>query len=194
MVAGGARMRCADCGHRWVPAPDPTDDQALPVPEPVFENVVAAPSAAEEHDQPVSPRTTWLRNLVAVVAGLVLAIAAGALWARGSDPLRLPLIGPYLAVLRPAPSTLHVDARGLVTGLPNGQNLLEITGTVSNRGKTPEILHGIDARLWGPAGTARRWRINIPSTSIAAGQTLAFSGTATGFPADAKTLSLTPVG
>jgi hypothetical protein len=63
---------------------------------------------------------------------------------------------------------------------------------VQNTGTAPVSLSDLEARLSGPQGTVRRWRITVPTARLGPGQTASFSSTATGFPADATIVGIRP--
>ncbi len=240
VVARGARLRCAECDHRWVPPPPeitpdeappeappqnaeaaappadsgwapgaaiassgaaPPADPAVDAPDPAVGAVTAilptagataADDPGDAGDEP--PRSAIGRTILALVIGTALAIAAAGIWIGGSDLAAIPGIGPALARLRPPPLPLKLDLRGEVTVLATGSRLLDVTGTITNTGAAIVVLPPLQARLSGPAGTARRWSIAPPAARLAPGASVAFTSSATGFPADARTLGVTPGG
>ena len=181
-------MRCAACDHRWVvgaAAVAPVEPEPDIVPEPVAEAV------ADE----VTPReTTVMRTIVALVLGAALAIAATALWVARIDPAALPVVGDELAALSPAALPLKVTVRARTTVLASGDRLLEIDGTVKNVGTAAVALPDLEARLAGPDGAVRRWRIAAPVAKLAPGASAAFVSTATGFPAGDVVVGIRPAG
>lgn len=203
VIADNTRMRCAACDHRWtveaddevLPEPSPPSPPPAPEPPAVVETPVPdAPaeteSTADDADMPIA--SPILRTVAAVVIGGALMIAAAGLWVARIDPAQMPVIGDDLAALAPRPLPLAVtfDAKTIV--LPSGDRLLEINGSVRNTGKAPVTLPALEARLAGPGGTVRRWRIVPPVASLDAGAKVAFSSTATGFPADATLVGIRP--
>lgn len=217
-MARGARMRCAECQHRWMPTadaaadglsleplmsepalpPPPPPPPPVPEPTPLAEQIVADDNEEalddDALDDDASPRrrSAW-RWIIALLFGLVLAAAAGALWIARTDPDRIPALAPLLARLQAEPSPLRADVTGIVTRLPSGERLIEITGHVRNPGPGRESIKGVDARLSSGSGTARRWRINVPVRTLGPGESASFASTATGFSADAVILSVTPI-
>jgi hypothetical protein len=119
-------------------------------------------------------------------------IAAATLWVARIDPANLPLVGDQLAAMAPQPLPLAVSFTAKTTILLSGDRLLEINGTIRNSGKAAVTLPDLEARLSGPGGTVRRWRIVAPVASLDAGGKVAFSSTATGFPADATLVGIRP--
>lgn len=203
VIADNTRMRCAACDHRWTVEaddavlPEPSAPAAAPEPEPaaIVETPVAeAPGLAESglDDGDAPEHSPLLRTLAAVVVGGALMIAAAGLWVARIDPAKLPVVGNKLAALAPQPLPLAVTFTARTTILPSGDRLLEINGTVHNTGKAAVTLPALEARLAGPGGTMRRWRIVSPAASLDAGAKVAFSSTATGFPADATLVSIRP--
>jgi predicted Zn finger-like uncharacterized protein len=203
VVARGARMRCAECQHRWVPTaepdveeppPEPVVAVAPPPPEPPVVPPVPPPASDEaDADDDAPPRRTLWRWIVAIGLGAVLAAAVAALWIARVDPERLPVLSQLLAQWQPAPSLLKAEVTGIVTRLPSGERVIEISGRVRNPGRATESIKGVDARLSGGGGTARRWRINVPVRQLAPGESVGFASTTPGFAADAVILSVTPI-
>jgi predicted Zn finger-like uncharacterized protein len=203
VIADNTRMRCAACDHRWTleaddeVLPEPSAAPAAPAPEPasiagspVAETPKITESAEDDVDAP--ERSPLLRTLAAIVIGGALMIAAAGLWVARIDPENLPVLGDQLAALAPQPLPLAVTFAAKTTILPSGDRLLEINGSVRNTGKTPVTLPDLEARLAGPGGTVRRWRIAAPLDSLDAGGKVAFGSTATGFPADATLVGIRP--
>jgi predicted Zn finger-like uncharacterized protein len=203
VIPDNARMRCAACDHHWTVE---AEDEVLPVPSPpvaapeseppaIVEKVAAeAPDHAESalDDDAAPEHSPLLRTIAAVVVGGALMIAAAGLWVARIDPAQLPVIGDQLAALAPRPLPLAVTFTAKITVLPSGDRLLEINGNVQNTGKAVVTLPALEARLAGPGGTVRRWRIMAPVASLDAGAKVAFSSTATGFPADATLVGIRP--
>ena len=187
-VTENTRMRCAACNHRWVvgAAVDaPVEPEPEIVPEPVAEAVA----------DDVAPReTTVMRTIVALVLGAALAIAATALWLARIDPAAFPVVGDDLVALSPVALPLTVTVRARTTMLASGDRLLEIDGTVKNVGTAAVVLPDLEARLAGPDGTVRRWRIAAPTAKLAPGASVGFVSTATGFPAGDVVVGIRPAG
>ncbi len=204
-IAPDARMRCAACDHRWVagaevvddgPAPTPVAAVA-PAPDEAESAAIASPPVAVDDpdavpDLDTAPRSTLLRTLAAVVVGGALTLAAATLWLNRVDPAQLPLIGDRIAVLSPPEVPLAVAFTAQTSTLPSGDRLLEINGRVTNAGMTPIAVPPLEARLAGPGGTVRRWRIAVPVTSLDPGRSAGFASTATDFPADATIVGIRP--
>jgi predicted Zn finger-like uncharacterized protein len=146
---------------------------------------------ADDSDEAPRRSSAMLRSVVAVIAGLALSVAAAGLWANQFDLAAIPLLGPALAQLTPQ-SPLKINVKGVVTVLPSGRRVLEVTGNISNTGKRPAKVPPLAATLSSPAGTALRWTISPPLEILPPGQKVAFTNTVTGFPADAQTLGISP--
>jgi predicted Zn finger-like uncharacterized protein len=204
-LSGNTRMRCAACSHRWLIEAE--DDLPLLVPEPPADSPADPPAmaatqadeAAPVPDTPVAeppaaspPASTLARNLAAIAFGTALALAAGALWVARIDPAQLPVLGDQLAAIAPRPLPTEIAFTARTTALPSGEPLLEITGTVKNTGARAIALSGLEARLAGPQGTVRRWRIALPAGDLQPGQAAPFATTATAFPANATLVGIRP--
>ena len=219
VVARRARLKCAACAHRWVPdeaveaaeasetdpsparqapaAPTPPDKPPAappeagldPAPVPDEPAPVTDDTAANDDD---APRSHPVRNAIAVVLALALAAAAAGLWVGRVDPRQVPVIGEQLARLVPTGQPLQVTVAGTVTELPSGGRVLEVTGTITNPGRSLARVPLLKASLVGPTGPARRWTISPPAAQLAPGATVAYSSTVMGFPADARTLAVAP--
>lgn len=188
-------MRCPDCDHRWLAEFDVAPEVEAPPPPLVATPApdAAPPVAAPEPDpEPAAPRSTVLRTVAAVVLGGALAVAAGALWVVRIDPAELPVLGDRIAALSPKPLPLQIRFTARTTELASGDRLLEITGTISNDGADRIDLPDLEARLATPAATLRRWRIAPPVARLDPGRRVAFTSTATGFPADATVVAIRP--
>ncbi len=220
VVGPGKRMRCAECDHRWVPVVEmpgeyepfgaasdtvsapgtigPDSDAASASqwreqPEPVTDGAPAEPLADDlvgaEDEEPPRPRI--VRTIVAIVLGLGLTVAAAGLWVGDRAPELLggvPVVGDLIA--RPSPPPLTLTAHGMTTLLPSGKQVLDVTGTLTNATRSALPVPPLAASLAGPRGTALRWTIDPPTPELAAGQSVTFMSTVTGFPADARTLSV----
>ena len=200
-VAENARMRCAACDNRWVVAAamaeEPLVPSSQPEPDPPQPPIVEPIRVPEPDPEPVrEPKmahgSTLLRTLVAIAIGAALALAAAALWLRRVDPADLPLIGDQLARLSTPAVALTVTFTARTSELTSGDRLLEINGQVTNRGATRIDVPPLEARLAGPGGTVRRWRITVPTAGLDPGKSAAFASTATDFPADATIVAIRP--
>jgi predicted Zn finger-like uncharacterized protein len=215
-IPATGRMRCAACGHRWIldtdddipleaaappempPLPEPTLPEPtppeLPPPEPTPAIEVPGPPEplidAVEDTEPAS--STLLRSLVAIIVGGALAVGAAGLWVARIEPERLPVLGSRIAALAPQPLPLEVAFTARTSALPSGDRLLEINGMLRNTGRETITLPDLEARLAGPGGTLRRWRIAPPVTSLAPRTGVKFASTATSFPADANLVGIRP--
>ncbi len=199
--AAGARMRCAECDHRWVPGS--ADDEPLPLvvptvaepdpeptPSPPPEEIVTEPDT-DDDPEPDPRRPRILATIAAVVLGLGLAVAAAGLWAgdAATDLLaQIPGVADYLPPAGPSP--LKLSVHGTVTPLPSGKRMLEATGTISNPTPAPMPVPALAATLAGPDGVALRWTIAPPVAVLPPGHSVAFSATVTGFPPNATALTV----
>lgn len=210
VTARGARLKCADCEHRWVPEaepdpiaaapvvlppPEPEPPVPVPVPPPVPEPLESATGSFDVAADDGPPPSTLFRTIVALVLGLALAIAAAALWVDRIDPARLPGLGPLVAPLldrlTPPAAPLAITIAGTVAELPSGGRVLEVTGRITNQGTVSVVVPPLAARLSGPLAPVRRWTIAPPLARLGPGESATFTSTITGFPADARTLSVT---
>lgn len=193
-------MRCAACNHRWMRGQEDADEVPEPVVLTAVTPVIVDPVGAEpvieklDDDDETAPPSVVMRTVFAVVVGAALAIGAGAVWMSRVDPGALPVIGGELAALTPGNLPLQVVFTARTTPLPSGDRLLEIKGNVRNTGTVQLTMPDLEARLAGPAGTVRRWRIAAPVPVLAPGGAAAFSSTATGFPETATIVGIRPAG
>lgn len=189
-----AQPEC-DAPQRPIPLPSP--------PEPVEATEAAgqpdtAVTADTDSDDPEDeePRSRPVRTLVAVILGLALAVTAAGLWIGRIDAPgnlgRIPVVGETLASLAPTGPALKITVNGVASALPSGNNVLEITGTITNPGARAARVPLLKASLIGPAGAVRRWTISPPVTVLAPGASAPFSSTVMGFPPEARTLAVTP--
>jgi hypothetical protein len=192
------RMKCADCSHRWVPAEEIDEDEAIaavqeevraarnpppPAPEPEPEPIAPEPEPPENPGEPSPPLLKWL---VAIALGAAFATASLGLWVGRVDPERLieqvPLLADALAGLSPPSPRLDVGVQGRVTRLPGGNALLEVTGTITNPGTTAIPMPPLAARLLVNGVPTRDWTIPPPAPSVAPGKRLAFASSLTDVP------------
>ncbi|WP_426169558.1 zinc-ribbon domain-containing protein [Sandarakinorhabdus sp. DWP1-3-1] len=199
VVARRARLKCAACDQRWVPEPEAETVEAAPEPEPPEppppEPPAPEPEPAweppEEEEEEEEPRSHLVRNIVAVVLGLALTITAAGLWVGQVDTSRIPVVGDTLSRLVPVGQPLDIGVSGVVTQLPSGGRVLDVTGTITNRGQARARVPLLRASLAGPDGPARRWTIAPPVTELAPGASATFTSTIIGFPPAATRLSIT---
>ncbi|MEI6484893.1 MAG: zinc-ribbon domain-containing protein [Sphingomonadales bacterium] len=191
VVARRPRLKCAACGHRWVPREELDEDEAVAaVQEEARAASVAPPPAPapepapepEPLPEPPRPPSPWLKNLVAIVLGAAFATAAAGLWVGRIDPETLPGAADLVARIAPSSPLLDVKVEGRVTRLPDGNALLEVTGTIRNPGRTAASVPPLNARLMIAGRPARDWTIPPPAEMVGAGKTLAFASTLTDVP------------
>ena len=156
------------------------------------EPIAAEPSTFVAPADSPAPQSSLVRNVMAVAIGSAWALVAAAVWLKRIDPAQLPLIGPQVAQLLPPAAPLAVAFTAQTTVLASGDRLLEINGRVTNTGTMPLEVPTLEARLAGPGGTVRRWRITVPTGSLAPGTSAAFASTATDFTADATIVGIRP--
>ena len=185
-------MKCADCGHRWVPPEEIDEDEAVaavqeearaasvpaPPPEPELE-----PEPEPEPQEPRQPTAAWLKWVVAMVLGAAFATASVGLWVGRVDPEALPGVAEALAQMSPPAVALDVQLDGRVTRVPGGGTLLEVTGTIYNPGRTTIVVPPLNARLLVGGERARDWTIPPPAARVGPGKTLIFASTLTNVPA-----------
>jgi predicted Zn finger-like uncharacterized protein len=167
---------------RWA---EPPPGPAVSAPEPVI--AVADPSDPPE--EPERESSSLARSIVAIIAGLALAVIAAGLWLGRTDLASVPVVGDALASLE-ARSPLTLEVKGIVTQLPSSRRVLEVNGTIRNPGDAPATVAPLQATLSGPGGVALRWSIPAPVAVLPPGQEVMFSSTVTGFPAEAQNLSV----
>lgn len=198
VVARRARLKCAACDQRWVPEPEAEIVEAAPEPlppEPLPEPPAPAPEPEPAWEPPEDeveePRSQLVRNIVAIVLGLALTITAAGLWVGQVDASRIPVVGDTLTRLVPVGQPLAITVSGVVTRLPSGGRVLDVTGTVTNCGQARTRVPLLRASLAAPDGPVRRWTIAPPVAELAPGASATFTSTVMGFPPGARTLSIT---
>lgn len=182
------------------PLPPPVADVLEPVENPVDAAgpVTAIDSGADYGDDPgeAEARSHPVRTLVAIILGLALAVTATGLWVgridAPGDLARIPVVGETLANLLPSGPALKITVAGVATPLPSGNQVLEVTGTITNPGTRTARIPLLKASLVGPTGTVRRWTISPSVAELAPGASATFSSTVMGFPPEARTLAVTP--
>lgn len=210
-MARRARLKCAACDHRWVPEPEAeVAPEAAPVveaapeppppepPPPETTPPEAPPAEPEppaweppEEEDAEEPRSHLVRNVVAIVLGLALTVTAAGLWVGRVDAGRIPVIGDTLTRLIPVGQPLGLSVTGVVTQLPSGGRVLDVTGTITNRGQGRARVPLLRATLAGPDGAATRWTIAPPVAELAPGASATFTSTVMGFPPAATSLTIT---
>lgn len=196
------KLKCADCGQRWVPGEDIDEDEAVAA---VQEEVRAArnplpppPSepAADQHAEPDSDTgaldsqpTPWGKWLLAIVIGAAFATASAGLWVGRIAPEALPGIGPLLAQASPPVPLLDVAVTARISRLPGGGALLEVTGRISNPGRAAAEVPALQVRLLNE-GAAVEWVIPPPAAMIAPGQQIGFASSSTDVPAGPITVQV----
>jgi hypothetical protein len=188
------KLKCADCGLRWVPDEEIDEDEAVaavqeevraarnpPPPSPQPPNVMAQPDAGQ---------IRWGKWLLAMVLGTAFTTASVGLWIGRIAPEALPGVGDVLAHVAPPPSRLDVNVSARVTRLPGGGAILEVTGRIANPGRATVAVPPLNASLMAGGLAVRDWTIQPPAATIAAGQSLAFASTLTDVPAGPVTVQM----
>lgn len=175
---------------RWQDATTPVAPPSAPgdIIEEFVEPQPAESFSVEEDVQPAAP-STLVRNLVAVIAGAALAIAAAGLWLGRQDIGALPVVGEMMAQIAP-PLPVEITVTGTTSDLSSGNRVLEATGTIINRGKATVAVPALEATLGGPEGQALRWTIPPPRRQLGPNQQVAYTSTVTGFPESATKLQV----
>lgn len=186
------RLKCADCGLRWVPAEEIDEDEAVaavqeevraarnPPPPPPEPDPEPEPQAPAEPEQEPSSAGKWL---LAIALGAAFTTASVGLWVGRIEPESLPGVADLLAQLAPPLPRLDVDVSAQVTRLAGEGAILEVTGTIANPGRAAAAVPALRARMLADGETAREWNIPPAATLIAPGQRLAFASTITDVPA-----------
>lgn len=204
VVARRSRLKCAECAHRWVPDEDVDEDEAVaevqaelraPPPSPpiaVAPEPLASPANPDPAPMPQPvPRPAALKNIVAIVLGLAFATAAAGLWVGQADPAGVPLIGDRLAAFAATSSALKIDVAADVSTV-RGKRVLDLKGRLTNPTRTSQPVPLLKARLYGDAGTARRWTISPPVVRLGPGESIGFTSNVTDVPAGADRIGITP--
>ncbi len=183
------RLKCGTCSHRWVPAEEIDEDEAVAavqeearaasLPPPPLPAPAPAPDPEPEPPPPRRPTAAWAKWLVAAVLGAALTTASVGLWVGRVDPEALP---EALSRLAPATHRPDVKAESRVTRLPGGGALLEVTGTIHNPGAAAVTVPPLRARLLVAGERAGDWTIPPPATTVGPGKTLAFASSLTDVP------------
>ena len=195
------KLKCADCGLRFVPDEEIDEDEAVaavqeevraarnPPPPPA-----AAPEVAAEPETIVLPPDTgqihWGKWLLAMVLGAAFTTASVGLWVGRIEPEALPGVGDVLAQVAPPPSRLDVEVSARITRLPGGGAILEVTGRIANPGRATVAVPPLKASLLAAGAVVRDWTIPPPAATIAAGQSLAFASSITDVPAGPVTVQM----
>lgn len=195
------KLKCADCGLRWVPDEEIDEDEAVaavqeevraarnppPAPDPEPES---EPAVADLPPPPEPERLPWGKWLVAIVVGAAFTTASVGLWVGRIEPEALPGVGDLIAQVVPPPPQLDVAVTAQVTRLPDGGAILEATGTIANPGRVTVAVPPLRASLMSGGAVAREWTIPAPAGTIAPGNRLAFASTITDVPAGPITVQV----
>jgi predicted Zn finger-like uncharacterized protein len=195
VVARRAKLKCAECAHRWVPDEDVDEDEAVAA---VLEDVRTAaappppPPAPEPEPEPPPPemdpevrgqRMGIVKTIVAIVLGAALSVAAAGLWVGRIEPDAVPLVGDQLASLFPQPPALKITASASHDEIGAGAGILEVSGRITNPARESQAVPMLEATLIMPDGSIRRWPITPPVVRLAPGASADYSSNITGVPA-----------
>lgn len=197
------KLKCADCGHRWVPGEEVDEDEAVaavqeevraarnpPPPDPEPEPEQEPEPDVTEPDEPGEPRAPVLKWLVAIALGAAFTTASVGLWVGRVDPETLPFVTEALAQIAPTAPQLDVALEGRVTRLAGGAAILEVTGTITNRSRIPQAVPPLNARLLVNGSRVRDWTIPPPAPSVGPNKRLAFASSLTDVPAGPVTVQV----
>lgn len=210
--AQGRRVRCASCQHEWTEPPPrpsaPDPPAAAPAAPPpasaaIPDPISAAPEpVAEPEPDPVSDapprRGAWLKTLVALVLCAALTLTAVAIWGGqfGLDLSRfidLPAlrVATPAAQAKPAVEPLAIAFTVQIGVLPNGTNLLSVSGEVTNPTRVRQSVPPIEAVLHDFEGrSVYSWDVAPPAPALEPGASVAFDTSASNFPSNAMNLTL----
>jgi predicted Zn finger-like uncharacterized protein len=197
----GRKVRCASCRFSWVQDPAPLDlkDAAPPAP------AAAAPQPRDEpppppqwrepepepesyDEEPFRPRRNWTRiwTIFALVAGLLMLAAAGAIWAFG-----LPDLGRRFDFPVGAANTLDIHGQVARRRLESGNELLALHGEISNQSDEVQHVPQIRAELKdGQGRVVYTWSIAPPVRELQARGRVAFDSGQMDVPQGGRMLSL----
>ena len=188
------RAPIADVSERFAavaPAPTPTPPPAQAEPEPAF---VAPTYQAIAEQPPFRPRrnTTRRWTIVAVIAGLLMLLAAGAIVYLGAPGVAAKLgIG---VATDDSPLRLRdnpIERREL----DNGSELFAVSGQVSNPSDQRQRVPDIRAELRDAQGRlVYSWTITPQQRTLAPGGTIDFNSATLNVPANSKRLELSFAG
>ena len=203
--AQGRKVRCASCQHEWVEpppaasAPDAPSAAVAPETPPVSHPIPPPPEPEPEPAAEAPPRSGgWLKTLVAIVVGAALTLTAVAIWggqwgldlARVIDLPVLRMAAPA-ASEAPAAEPLAISFTVQIGVLPNGTNLLSVSGEVANptreRRQVPPmlaVLHDLEGRA------VYSWEVSPPVAALDPGKSVSFDTSASNFPSNAANLTL----
>jgi predicted Zn finger-like uncharacterized protein len=213
----GRQVRCANCKHSWFQAPPPPRAaplEAAPPPPPVFapppppppqsvvRDAAERPSAsamlgpepsAEGYDAfasepPFRPRRNRARlwtTVALIAAALMLAATIAISW------FGLPEFG-RIAIARATGATpLLIDGSGMRKPLASGNELLQVTGKITNPTGAVQRVPPIHAELRDANDRpVYSWSISAPVTELQPGQSATFNSAEVDVPDSAKTVKL----
>ncbi|MGU3389290.1 MJ0042-type zinc finger domain-containing protein [Sphingomonas sp. M1A8_2b] len=187
------RSPIADAPERFAPlsAAAPAEPAPKPEPEPVF---VAPTYAAVAEQPPFRPRVNTTRRwtIVAVIAGLLMLLAAGAIVYLGAPGVAAKLgIG---VATDESPLRLRdnpIERREL----DNGSELFAVSGQVTNPSDQRQRVPDIRAELRDAQGRlVYSWTITPQQRTLAPGGAIDFNSATLNVPANSKRLELSFAG
>lgn len=183
-----------------VAAPAPAVAAAAPIaPVAPRPNPVPTPRAASSVDpEPAPTKSSWIKTLLALIIGLVLAILATSVWDtdRALDRLReWPVVGQWLPTAAPRPSQLVISVTAQLRVLPGGKNMMALTGMITNPTKVDQPVPPISAQVLDMVGhPVESWIIPAPIAVLPAGRTIGFDSAANNIASSATELSVNFIG
>ncbi|MCP8892683.1 MJ0042-type zinc finger domain-containing protein [Sphingomonas faeni] len=191
-----ARTPAAEPAERFAPFAPPAPMTAAPTtPEPVIAPTYAAPTFPPVTEQPpFRPRrnTTRRWTIVAVLAGLLMLIAAGAIVYLGAPGVAAKLglgIGSDETPLRLRDNPIERRE------LDNGSELFAVSGQVTNPSNQRQRVPDIRAELRDAQGRlVYSWTITPQQRTLAPGGAIDFNSATLNVPANSKRLELSFAG
>lgn len=204
----GRQVRCASCKHSWhqpPPAVRPTEEPPSPFTSPAVADVdpppaahlaaaAMAPPPKEEPDDfeafanepPFRPRRNKAKlwTMIAIAAAVLMLAAVAAISYFG-----LPAIGRAAG---PGESPFSIQGRAERQEMASGNELLTVTGRVSNLTDEVQRVPPIRAELRDPQGrVVYIWSISAPVAELQPRQSASFNSAEVDVPKGAKALNLT---
>ncbi|HZG09821.1 MAG TPA: FxLYD domain-containing protein [Allosphingosinicella sp.] len=169
------------------PPPRPSAAAAILGPEP---EETPADYDAFAHEPPFRPRRNWARiaTIAAAVAALLMLAATAAISVWG-----LPgnLGGGMALAQRPGSPLQIVDQKTARTKMESGNELLTVSGRVSNPTQSEQRVPAIRAELRDAQGRAiYGWMISPPVSRLPPGQSATFNSAEVDVPRGAKAVNL----
>ena len=207
----GRQVRCASCRHSWFQAPPSRPAPPIAAPAPVAEHRQPArdvppaaprpsadilgpapPEETEDYDAfapepPFRPRRNPARlwTLLAVLAAALMLGGAAAISYFGVPTLS------FGSGARSGSSALEIRGKAERREMASGNELLTVTGTITNRSDEVQRVPQIKAELWDSQRRAvYSWSIAAPVTHLQPRQTATFNSAEVDVPQGATNLHL----